>query len=432
MSEFVSDTWPAVKIDSVCELIVDCVNRTAPVVDYVTDYRMIRTSNVKGGNIDLSDVKFVTREVYERWTRRAPPRVGDVVLTREAPLGEAGMIKEDGLFLGQRLVMYRTDKTKLDNRFLLYLLLTEPMRQQISALGSGSTVEHMRVPDSKNLYVPLPPLPVQREIAHILGTLDDKIDLNRKMNATLEAMARALFKSWFVDFDPVRAKAEGRDPAGMDAETAALFPDAFEDSPLGEIPRGWRVAPIGDVVRAVGGSTPSTAVAEYWDGGTINWATPKDMSRLSSPVLLNTERQITKAGLSQISSGLVPRGTVLLSSRAPVGYLAISETPVAINQGFIAMVCDESFPSLYALLWAETNLDVIKNRASGTTFLEISKRNFRPILALVPPLEVLNSFVDVAQPMYRRIVENLKETKTLAEMRDALLPRLMRGELVGV
>jgi len=160
----------------------------------------------------------------------------------------------------------------------------------------------------------------QRAIAHILGTLDDKIELNRRMNETLEAMARTLFKSWFVDFDPVRAKMEGRDPR-LPNHIADLFPDRLEDSELGAIPAGWEIKTVGEFVTVVGGSTPSTKELTYWNEGTHCWATPKDLSALTVPVLLNTERRITDAGLAQISSGLLPAGTVLLSSRAPIGYL---------------------------------------------------------------------------------------------------------------
>jgi type I restriction enzyme, S subunit len=178
--------------------------------------------------------------------------------------------------------------------------------------------------------IPLPPLPEQRAIAHILGTLDDKIELNRRMSEILEAMARALFTSWFVDFDPVRAKAEGRD-TGLPAHIADLFPDSFEGSELGEVPRGWSGKTVNDLTDVVGSSTPSTKDSEFWIGGTHAWVTPKDLSGLPIPVLLDTERRITDAGLSQIGSGLLPKGTVLLSSRAPIGYLAITEIPVAIR-----------------------------------------------------------------------------------------------------
>jgi type I restriction enzyme S subunit len=268
----------------------------------------------------------------------------------------------------------------------------------------------------------------QRAIAHILGTLDDKIELNRRMNESLEAMARALFKSWFVDFDPVRAKVEGSD-SELPKHIADLFPDSFEDSELGEIPRGWEVRPVGDLAEVVGGTTPSTKRPEFWSGGAHAWATPKDLSGLSVPVLLDTERQITDVGLAQIGSGLLPNGTVLLSSRAPIGYLAIAELQVAVNQGFIAMVPNAGTPNIFLLLWARAAHEEIISRANGSTFLEISKTSFRPIPVVTPSEVVMRAFELQVRPLYERIVNNARESQTLAASRDALLPNLVSGEL---
>ncbi len=274
----------------------------------------------------------------------------------------------------------------------------------------------------------------QRAIAHILGTLDDKIELNRRMSETLEAMARALFKSWFVDFDPVRAKMEGRwqrgqSLPGLPAHLYDLFPDRLVDSELGEIPEGWGVKSIGDLAEVVGGSTPKTECAEFWDGGTHHWVTPKDLSGLSMPVLLDTERKITDAGLAQISSGLLPRGTVLLSSRAPIGYLAIAEVPVAVNQGFIAMKPRQGVSNLFLLRWARAAHDEILSHANGSTFLEISKASFRPIRVVTPPTPIMDAFDQFSRPMYGKVVENALESRTLAALRDALLPKLISGEI---
>lgn len=281
----------------------------------------------------------------------------------------------------------------------------------------------------RGLPLLLPPLPDQQAIAHILGTLDDKIELSRRMNETLETIARTLFKSWFVDFDPVRAKAEGRQPAGMDAEIAALFPDGFEDSELGRIPRGWRVSTIGEEVRVVGGTTPSTKEPKFWDNGTFYWATPKDLAPLASHILVGTERRVTELGLQQISSGLLPAGSVLLSSRAPIGYLTIADMPVAINQGFIGMICDRMLCNHYVLQWAAANLESIKGRANGTTFLEISKSSFRPMSVLVPPSPLMEVFTEHANVLYCTVVNNLNQAKTLVALRDALLPKLVSGEM---
>ncbi|GHO96266.1 hypothetical protein KSF_063140 [Reticulibacter mediterranei] len=166
-------SWKDVSIKDVCESITDCVNKTAPTVDYQTSYIMIRTNNVRDGDIDLSDVKYVTRDVFEIWTRRMTPKKGDVILTREAPLGEVGMIKtDDYIFLGQRLMQYRANPCYLDNRFLLYAFQDRVLQEQIRLLGSGATVEHMRVPDAEKLIIRLPPLPEQHAIATALSDID--------------------------------------------------------------------------------------------------------------------------------------------------------------------------------------------------------------------------------------------------------------------
>jgi len=214
----------------------------------------------------------------------------------------------------------------------------------------------------------------------------------------------------------------------LDSATTSLFTDSFEDSELGPIPRGWNVSSIGEIVKVVGGSTPSTSNPIYW-GGDIHFVTPKDMSSITAPILLDTERKITEAGLRCISSGLLPIGTVLLSSRAPIGYTAITDIPVAVNQGFIAMICNGELPNYFVLHLINQNMDLIIGNANGTTFLEISKSNFRPIPVIVPSHKVLEMFVNIAGSIYKRILSNLRESCTLATLRDALLPKLLTGQL---
>jgi type I restriction enzyme S subunit len=345
-------------------------------------------------------------------------------------MGEVCMIPS-GLqcCLGQRMVLLRPNQAKVDGRFLLYALQSEPVRHEIFVNeGTGSTVSNLRIPLLSALPIPKPPLSEQRAIAYTLGTLDDKIELNQCLNKTLGGIAQVIFKSWFVDFDPVRAKAEGLD-TGLPKHIADLFPDSFVDSELGEIPKGWEVKAIGDLAEVVGGSTPSTKKPAYWDNGTHHWATPKDLSALKMPVLLNTERCITDTGLAQISSGLLPMGTVLLSSRAPIGYLAVAEVPVAINQGFIAMKPKKDVSNLFLLLWTSSANDDILSRANGSTFLEISKANFRPILLIAPPAKIMQTFDQQVRPLYKRIVKSERESHTLTGMRDTLLPKLISGEL---
>ena len=257
-------------------------------------------------------------------------------------------------------------------------------------------------------------------------TAPERGESNHK-NKTLEAMAEALFHSWFVDFAPVRAKMEGRH-SGLPADIAKLFPNRMVGSPRGPIPEGWEVSTIGDEVDVVGGGTPSTKDDNLWDGD-INWVTPKDLSTLTSPVLLQTARCISEAGLKKISSGLLPKGTVLLSSRAPIGYLAITEVPTAINQGFIAMKCNGQASNVFTWMWVKKNMDVILQNANGSTFQEISKRNFRPIKMLIPAKGVMLEFDQCARSLYDRIVKNQVQIDSLKRLRNTLLPRLVSGQL---
>jgi len=346
-----------------------------------------------------------------------------VVTGRYGTIGQVFLIKED--YWPLNTTLWVKDFHGNDPRFASYLLRTVDFQ----SCSDKSSVPGVNRNDLHRIPVLLPPLTEQKAIAHILGTLDDKIELNRRMNATLEAMARALFQSWFVDFDPVRAKLDGRKPAGLDTATAALFPGHFQELFLGHIPQGWTVEPVGEVVACVGGGTPSTTEPKFWEGGTHHWTTPKDFSSLQAPILLDTARKITDAGIAKISSGLLPAGTLLLSSRAPVGYLAIAAMPVAINQGFIAMKCNERASNFFMLNWCQTNMAEIVSRASGTTFAEISKQNFRPILVELPPKELMAAFTEKVAPLYAQITATLHQSRTLATIRDALLPKLLSGEL---
>lgn len=416
--------WTVRPIDECMAAVIDYRGKTPKKTSF--GIPLITAKVVKGGRIEAPE-EFIADADYDSWMRRGIPETGDIVITTEAPLGEVAQLGAERVALAQRLIALRGKPGLLDNGFLKFLLQSDDVQSQLRARASGTTVLGIKQSELRKVLLKLPSVEEQRDIAHILGTLDNKIELNRRMSETLEAMARALFKSWFVDFDPVRAKMDGRD-SGLPKHIADLFPDRLVDSELGEIPEGWGTKPIGDVVKVVGGSTPSTKVPAYWDGEYC-WTTPKDLSGLAGPVLLDTQRRITEKGLKKISSGLLPINTLLLSSRAPVGYLAIAKVPVAINQGYIAIPPENPLGNLFLLYWCEVNMGRIKERAGGTTFQEISKTNFRPILLVVPPSNLIDQFENFVRPIFERIVRNEQESRTLTSLRDTMLPKLVSGEI---
>lgn len=351
-------------------------------------------------------------------------RTGVVISAIGANCGTTWLAKGKWSCIKNTLRFWSTDAT-VDTEYLFWATRNPDLWPK-----RGSAQPFISQGDARAVQVAFPLIDEQRAIASVLGALDDKIEQNRRTAQALEKLARAIFRAWFVDFEPVKAKAAGatRFPS-MPQPVFDALPTGFVDSAIGPVPEGWEVKAIGDVVTVKGGATPSTKDAVFWDGGTHCWATPKDMSRLAHPVLLDTERRITDAGVERISSGVLPVGTVLMSSRAPVGYLAIAGVPTAINQGFIAMVCDGPLPPVFILNWAMSSMDTIKAHASGTTFPEISKSSFRPLPIISPDAQCVSAYQRIADPLFGLLVASIKESVKLAEVRDYLLPRLLSGDV---
>lgn len=343
----------------------------------------------------------ITDEGLKNSSARLMPE-GTVLMTSRAPIGYLA-IAGDELCTNQGFKSFIVDEDKINNEYLYYLLKSNIDR--IKSLGTGSTFAEVSASILKSFEIEIPDLPTQRQIAQILSSLDDKIELNLQMNRTLEAMAQAIFKEWFVNFN---------------------FP-GFDGELVDGLPKGWRKGKLGDIIDVKGGTTPSTSVDEYWNGDNY-WTTPKDLSNAQSPVLIDTERKITDLGVKQISSGVLPKGTLLLSSRAPIGYLAISQVPISINQGYIA-IQGKAVSNLFMLFWLKENMEAVKSKANGSTFQEISKSNFKLIDISIPSVEVLQRFDEVIDPVFRKIVENVYSNLSLTQTRDTLLPKLMSGKM---
>lgn len=393
---------------------------------------LITAKVVKSGRIETPD-EFIAEEDYGTWMTRGYPEIGDVVLTTEAPLGEVAQIKFLPVALAQRIVTLRGKRNLLDSGYLLYLMQSQEMQAKLIGRSSGTTVMGIKQSELRKIEVSLPPIAEQRAIAHILGTLDDKIELNRQQNETLEAMARALFKAWFVDFEPVRAKLEGRwqrgqSLPGLPAHLYDLFPDRLVESELGEIPEEWRVGSSSDAVEIIGGGTPKTSVSEYWNGE-IPWFSVVDTPAASDVFVVQTEKSITQAGLNGSSARLITKGTTIISARGTVGNLAIAGCDMTFNQSCYALRGKNGSGIYFVFLSAQRMVEQLKAMAHGSVFSTITRQTFEAVRAVLPPENVLQQFEKNAAGLLDPILVNVNESRSLAQLRDTLLPKLISGEL---
>ena len=341
-----------------------------------------------------------------------------------------------------------TAKNKNESHFWFYLLKKIDLNNY--STGSGQPLINQTIINT--ISVTIPKLSEKRvAIGHFLRHFDQKINLSLNINQSLEQMSQTLFKSWFVDFDPVidnaldagnsipealQSRAELRkkvhnsaDFKPLPTEICSLFPSEFEETELGWVPKGWNISMAGEEFIVKGGSTPSTANEDFWNNGTIHWTSPKDLTGNESKVLLDTTKKITPLGLAKISSGLLPIDTVLMSSRAPIGYLAINKVPMAINQGYIAIPSAKHLSPEYTIYWLDNIMDDIKGMAGGTTFAEISKSAFKTIKLLIPSSDIITEFSRITRNHFDKVVQNTKEIDSLTNLRDTLLPKLISGEL---
>lgn len=295
---------------------------------------------------------------------------------------------------------------KVDPKFLFYSIC----KRDFASMNVGSAVPSMTVNILNDIQISYPKnIADQRRIASILSSLDRKIELNNKINADLEEMAQAIFKNWFVDFEPFK---DGK----------------FVDSELGMIPEGWKVGRLDEIADVVGGSTPSKAKPEYYTQKGIAWLTPKDLSNHPAVYTSRGVIDITEEGYNSTSTKLMPKGTILFTSRAPIGYISIAQNDICTNQGFKSLVPKKAGTCfLYCFLKYVT--PEIENKSTGSTFKEASGSLMKSLQVIMPEQKVFEDFETIVSPLFARIESLEKENSRLSLLRDTLLPRLMSGEI---
>ena len=392
--------WQDVVIEDLCSEITDCVNKTAPSVDYVTPYKMIRTTNIKQGRINLDEVRYVTEETYNTWIRRGAPQLEDIILTREAPVGEVGMIRTlEKVFLGQRTMMYRADRTKADPYFLYYAFQTEAVQEQIHSAGMGSVVEHVRVPDAKKFKISTPPLSEQKAIASVLSSLDDKIDLLHRQNKTLEAMAETLFRQWFIE-------------------------EAKED---------WEKVTLGDIVNIT--SSKRIFYSEYVDEG-IPFYRSKEIIELNKSGQTRSELFISNERFDGIVAkfGAPVEGDILLTSVGTLGvtYQVKASDRFYFKDGNLTWFKDFKHISsniIFCWLNSKNGKEQLDNISIGSTQAALTIQGLKSLELSLPSLNVIQKLDEQLVVIYQKVNANQSQIQTLEKLRDTLLPKLMSGEV---
>ncbi len=407
--------WKEVRLGDVCEIKHGFAYKGKYFSDTPTCDILVTPGNFTlSGGFKLDKPKFYNGPVEKDYILSK----GDLIVTMTDlsknidTLGYSALVPEvKGLTFhhNQRIGLVENIANNVDKYFLYWIMRTPAYQSFIATHSSGTTVHHTSPKGIGNYVFKLPPLDDQRRIASILSSLDRKIELNNKINADLEEMAQAIFKNWFVDFEPFK---DGK----------------FVDSELGMIPEGWKVGRLDEIADIVGGSTPSKAKPEYYTQKGIAWLTPKDLSNHPAVYTSRGEIDITEEGYNSTSTKLMPKGTILFTSRAPIGYISIAQNDICTNQGFKSLVPKKAGTCfLYCFLKYVT--PVIENKSTGSTFKEASGSLMKSLQVIMPEQKVFEDFETIVSPLFARIESLEKENSRLSLLRDTLLPRLMSGEL---
>lgn len=387
---------------------------------------LIRTADFNGdwnGNY-----VWVDEKAY-RFLRKTALKIGDVILSN---VGSVGVVFEAPnlgfpMTLGPNSVMLRSANDYLNQKFLYYYFLSPFGQDLLRSISTGSVQAKFNKTDLRNSQIFLPPREIQDAVADLLGALDDRITLLRETNATLEAIAQALFKSWFVDFDPVRARMEGRAPDGMDEATARLFPDSFEETELGGVPWGWRVGTVADLGEVICGKTPPTSNPKNY-GDEVPFITIPDMHGLL--VVTETARSLSRSGADSQKKKYLSPGAICVSCIATPGLVVKVTTESQTNQQINSVVPFDCWGKSFPLFLLRRIGDAVRAGGSGgSVFHNLSKSGFEELKVLFTSSDLAGRFNVLIDPLVLQVEENQHQAKTLSTLRDTLLPYLISGQL---
>jgi type I restriction enzyme S subunit len=381
------------------------------------------------GWIDQTE-ETITDEALASSSAKLLPAQTVLLALYGATVGQLGLLRRE-MACNQACCAMIVDPGKADCRFLFYQLLLS--RPQLKRLATGAAQQNLSGQLVRSFRLPFPPLPEQQAIACVLGALDDKIELNRRRNRTLEAMARAIFQSWFVDFDPVRAKASGRQPTGLSPDLAALFPDSFEDSLFGPIPKGWAIQTLAQLTDKIGsGATPRGGEKVYVNEGI---ALVRSQNVYDHEFHWEGLAHITPEVAAALDGVALEEGDILFNiTGASILRTCIVDPcvlPARVNQHVARIRARRGVPSRFLQLHLvrDQTKQYLLGFNAGATREAVTKGHLQSFRLIVPPDELLEAFANAVGPLYGQVQSGLEQSRTLAALRDALLPKLISGEL---
>lgn len=414
--------WKYLPLKAVGVTLIDCDHKTPEATD--EGYPYIAIPQLKDGHIRLDGVRRISKSDYEIWTKKLHPQVDDVIVVRRCNSGESAHVPA-GLecAIGQNLVVLRADGTKVLPKYLRWLVRGSEWWSEVGKyINVGAVFDSLRCRDIPNFELPIPPLWEQREISSLLAALDDRVSLLRETNATLEAIAQALFKSWFVDFDPVLAKVEGRVPEGMDEATAALFPAELEESELGAVPKGWRVGTLGDVAHTI---KKQLQPSELHAG--LHYVGLEHVPRKS----LSLTDWGTADGLESAKASF-GAGDILFGKLRPYFHKVV----IAPFDGVCStdiLVCQAKKHAYYGFcvmqFFSTALIDYAERLSNGAKMPRVGWKDLADYKTVIPSESVGAEYTRRLEPLLARMQANIHESHTVATIRDSLLPRLISGQL---
>lgn len=482
-----TEVGPISKSFTKAKLIELCVDKTGVQTgpfgsqlhkeDYVALGTPIITVEHLGDNVIEADADTpkVSDEDKER-LKKFQLKDGDIVFSRVGSVDRRAYVSshEEGWLFSGRCLRVRVDKNKIYPKYLSYYFGYEGFKKYIRGIAVGATMPSINTKILSEIDVYFPSYDEQIKIADYLTFIEEKIQLNRKTNQTLEQMAQALFKSWFVDFDPVidNALAAGTkvsdfpealqhkalirqeiraiykdkaqqlaespetksNPDGLPQEIRALFPSEFEqtDEPsigiAGWIPKGWKKASFESLIKLIGGGTPKTSVEEYWNGD-IPWFSVVDAPNDSDVFVLDTEKHVTQLGADKSSTKILRKGTTIISARGTVGKCALVAEPLAMNQSCYGLNGIEDVSDEFIYFMTRYQVSDLQKRGHGSVFNTITRETFKSIILPFSGGEITQKFADVVSPFLNKILLNNKQNVELEKTRNVLLPKLISGEI---